>query len=155
MLYYRVKPEADQKPMLIRKCGRNEVWSVYVKGELFTPNEALRKGLNRDYLEAVDVNQRRTQKIFGVRMPTSNASITPAKSNQKQEVSSNAEIESIARFIVHSRPDHPNERGSFTYTRGASSTAGSASSATAGNGAAVRDTRQRNTPHRIRRRKEA
>ena len=150
MLYYRVKPEADQKPMLIRKCGRNEVWSVYIKGELFTPNEALRKGLNRDYLEAVDVNQRRTQRIFGVRIPTSNASITPAKSNQKQEASSNAEIESIARFIVHSRPDHPNERGSFTYTRGASS-------ATAGTGAAgaVRDTRQRNTPHRIRRRKEA
>lgn len=153
MLFYRVKPEADQKPMLIRKRGRNEVWSVYIKGELFTPNEVVCRNLKPEYLEGVEVNRRKTQKIFGARMPTSDASITPVR--LKKEASSNAEIESIARFIVHSRPDHPNERGSFTYTRGASSTAGSASSATAGNGAAVRDARQRNAPHRIRRRKEA
>lgn len=150
MLFYRVKPEADQKPMLIRKRGRNEIWSVYIKGELFTPNEVTHRNLKPEYLEGVEVNRRKTQKIFGVRMPTSEASITPVKNNQKQEVSPNAEIESIARFIVHSRPDHPNERGSFTYTRGASSTAGSAN-----NGTGSRDIHQRNAPHRIRRRKEA
>lgn len=148
MLFYRVKPEADQKPMLIRKRGRNEIWSVYIKGELFTPNEVTHRNLKPEYLEGVEVNRRKTQKIFGVRMPTSEASITPVK--LKKEVEPNAEIESIARFIVHSRPDHPNERSSFTYTRGASSTAGSA-----GNGTGSRDIHQRNAPHRIRRRKEA
>ena len=45
MLFYRVKPEADQKPMLIRKRGRNEIWSVYIKGELFTPNEVTHRNL--------------------------------------------------------------------------------------------------------------
>ena len=148
MLFYRVKPEADQKPMLIRKRGRNEIWSVYIKGELFTPNEVTHRNLKPEYLEGVEVNRRKTQKIFGVRMPTSEASITPVK--LKKEVEPNAEIESIARFIVHSRPDRPNERGSFTYTRGASSTAGSAN-----NGTGSRDIHQRNAPHRIRRRKEA
>lgn len=141
MLFYRVKPEADQKPMLIRKRGRNEIWSVYIKGELFTPNEVIHRNLKPEYLEGVEVNRRKTQKIFGVRMPTSEASITPVKNNQKQEVSPNAEIESIARFIVHSRPDHPNERGSFEYLRGSAADAADA----------VRDTHQRNTPRRVRR----
>lgn len=148
MLYYRVKPEADQKPMLIRKRGRNEIWSVYIKGELFTPDEVHRRNLNPDYLVAVDVSQKRTQKIFGARMPTADASITPVKAREERKVvNPNAEIESIARFVVAARPDRPNERGSFEYTRNAEP-AGS----TAG---AVRDTRHRNAPHRVRRRREA
>lgn len=140
MLFYRVKPEADQKPMLIRKRGRNEIWSVYIKGELFTPNEVIHRNLKPEYLEGVEVNRRKTQKIFGVRMPTSEASITPVK--LKKEVEPNAEIESIARFIVHSRPDHPNERSGFEYLRGSAADAA---------GTAVRDTHQRNTPRRVRR----
>lgn len=139
MLFYRVKPEADQKPMLIRKRGRNEIWSVYIKGELFTPNEVILRNLKPAYLEGVEVNRRKTQKIFGVRMPTSEASITPVK--LKKEVEPNAEIETIARFVVAHRHDRPNERGSFEYLRG--SAAGAAD--------AARDTHQRNTPRRVRR----
>ena len=98
MLFYRVKPEADQKPMLIRKRGRNEIWSVYIKGELFTPNEVTHRNLKPEYLEGVEVNRRKTQKIFGVRMPTSEASITPVK--LKKEVEDYFNV-CESRFIPH------------------------------------------------------
>ena len=141
MLFYRVKEEADQKPMLIRKRGRNEVWSVYIKGELFTPNEVVCRNLKPEYLEGVEVNRRKTQKIFGTRMPTSDASITPVR--LKKEVEPNAEIETIARFVVAHRPDYPNERGSFEYRR-------SSARATDATGR-THDAHQRNTPRKVRR----
>lgn len=128
MLYYRVKPEADGKPLLLKRRGRVQTWSVYVKGELFTPNEVVKMNLNKEYLTAVDVNQRKTQKVFGARMPTMDASITPIK--ERKEVYPNAEVESIARFIMFDRPDGGNERGSQRV---------------------VRDTRHKNAPHRVRR----
>lgn len=130
MLYYRVKPEADQKPMFLRKTRNGERWSVYIKGELFTPSEVLRMGLEKSYLTPVEVCQKKTQKVFGARMPTTDASITPVNRSVEKKENRNADIESIARFVVTARPDRPHERGSCVI---------------------YRDTYQRNAPHRPRR----
>ena len=67
MLYYRVLPQYDQKPMFRYKCGRPEYFSIYVRHELFTPAEVRRLKLNRKYMEEVDANPKKIWFCFGAR----------------------------------------------------------------------------------------
>lgn len=60
MLFYRVKPESNGKPYMTRRRGGVEYWSVIVGGELFTPNEVAKLGLDMNDLMAVDVNKLKT-----------------------------------------------------------------------------------------------
>lgn len=59
MLYYRVKPEADQK--------RRNDGSIYIASELYTPTEAKKYKLNFEYLEAVTISRKQTYFCFGAR----------------------------------------------------------------------------------------
>ena len=106
MTFYRVKQEYNNKPMLVKKRGNAEYWSVYVGGELFTPNEVAKRGLNMDYLETVDVNLRKTHKMFDCRVPNDDASITPVKMNNtaKKPRQLPAEIEEQLVRVANSRP---------------------------------------------------
>lgn len=75
MLFYRVKPEADSKPYMTRRRGGVEYWSVIVAGELFTPNEVAKLGLDMNDLMAVDVNKLKTHYAGPCRLPDDDASI--------------------------------------------------------------------------------
>ena len=63
MLYYKVKPEADNKQYHYTKTKT----TIYVGGELYTPAEVKRYNLNPAYLELVDVNRRSVYFCFGAR----------------------------------------------------------------------------------------
>lgn len=58
MIYYRVKPDADNK-----KFGK----TIYIGGELFTPAEAKKYNVNMDYVDAVNISKRRICWFFGAR----------------------------------------------------------------------------------------
>ena len=106
MTFYRVKSEYNNKPMLIKKRGNNEWWSVYVGGELFTPNEVAKRGLNIEYLEPVEINLRKTHYMLDCRVPDDDASITPVKMNHEVEKPRqlSAEIEEQIVKVATSRP---------------------------------------------------
>ena len=59
MLYYKVKPEADQKR---RKDG-----TIYIAEELYTEKEAERLQLNTNFMNLVNVKKNNTYFFFGVR----------------------------------------------------------------------------------------
>lgn len=59
MVYYRVKPEADQK--------RRNDGSIYIANELYTPTEAKKYKLNFEYLEAISISRKQTYFCFGAR----------------------------------------------------------------------------------------
>ena len=59
MLYYRVKPEADQK--------RRNDGSIYIANELYTPTEAKKYKLNFEYLETISISRNQTYFCFGAR----------------------------------------------------------------------------------------
>ena len=75
MLYYRVKPENDQKRRY--KFGRRVglvVDGIYIGGELFTPSEVTREyrthlvGMEREKLfDPVEISKRRVYWSFGAR----------------------------------------------------------------------------------------
>lgn len=59
MVYYRVKPEADQK--------RRNDGNIYIANELYTPAEAKRYKLNFNYLEAITISRKNVYFFFGAR----------------------------------------------------------------------------------------
>ena len=59
MIYYRVKPEADQK--------RRTDGSIYIANELYTPAEAKRYKLNFNYLETISISRKNVYFFFGAR----------------------------------------------------------------------------------------
>ena len=103
MLFYRVKPESDGKPYLVRRRGGIEYWSAIVAGELFTPNEALKLGLDMNDLMAVDVNKLKTHFAGPYRLPNDYASITPAQSAKDVKPLSHAVEEQVAK-VAAARP---------------------------------------------------
>ena len=63
MLYYRVKPEADQR----YKNPAIHNGNIYIKNELYTPREVEKHHLNMRYLEAVNISRKKTYFFFGSR----------------------------------------------------------------------------------------
>ena len=59
MLYYKVRPEADQKR---RKDG-----SIYIAEELYTEKEVEKLQLNTNFMNLVNVNKNSTYFCFGAR----------------------------------------------------------------------------------------
>lgn len=112
MLFYRVKPEADKKPMFIKKRDGIEHWSIYIGGELFTANEVALRHLNPDYMYPVEVNRRKTQFVFGARMPMPDASITAIQMKKSEESVSDEMVKNIVDFVaVAGRPQSERKRG--------------------------------------------
>lgn len=103
MLFYRVKPESDGKPYLVRRRGGIEYWSAIVAGELFAPNEVAKRGLSLDDLDAVEVNRRKTHFAGPYRLPNDDASITPAQSEKDVKPLSAAVEEQVAK-VATARP---------------------------------------------------
>ncbi len=112
MLFYRVKEEYDKKPMLIKKRGSIEYWSIYIGGELFTANEVTLRHLNLDYMYPVEVNRRKTQFVFGARMPMADASITAIQMKKNEESVSDEMVKNIVDFVAAAgRPQSERKRG--------------------------------------------
>ena len=112
MLFYRVKNEFDKKPMFIKKRGGIEYWSIYVGGELFTANEVTLRHLNPDYMYPVEVNRRKTQFVFGARMPMADASITAVQMKTNKESVSDEMVKNIVDFVAAAdRPQSERKRG--------------------------------------------
>ena len=85
MLYYRVKPQYDQKPMFRYKRGTPEYYSVYVRHELFTMHEVRAYNLNVHYMEVVKANPKKVWFCFGARFTDENVPLIcsdPGKNNQ-------------------------------------------------------------------------
>lgn len=61
MMYYKVKPEHDNK----RKPGGR--FDIYVANELYTDREITRNHLNRDYMEPVQISKKDVYFFFGAR----------------------------------------------------------------------------------------
>ena len=100
MLFYRVKSEADGRPYLVRKRGGVEYWSAIVAGELFTPNEVAKLGLDMNNLMAVDVNKLKTHYAGPYRLPNDDASITPAHGAKNTKPLSPAVEEQVAKIAA-------------------------------------------------------
>lgn len=64
MRYYRVLPQFDNRPVYTKDGRMN---SVYVGNELYTETEVKKKGLNRKYLEPVEVSKASIFWSFGSR----------------------------------------------------------------------------------------
>ena len=60
MLYYKVKPEADNK-------YKNSNFDIYVKNELYTKREVEKNKLNMNYLKEVNVSKKSIYFFFGCR----------------------------------------------------------------------------------------
>ncbi len=60
MVYYKVKPECDQK----RKGTKGD---IYIENELYTPSEMVKQNLNPAYLEKVEIPKSRVYFSFGCR----------------------------------------------------------------------------------------
>ena len=103
MLFYRVKLEANGKPYMVRKRDGIEYWSAIVAGELFTPNEAAKRGLNMADLDAVEVNRRKTHFAGPYRLPNDDASITPIRNHNDVKPLS-AEVEEQVVKVATGRP---------------------------------------------------
>lgn len=103
MLFYRVKSESNGKPYLVRRRGGIEYWSAIVAGELFTPNEVAKLGLDMNDLMAVDVNKLKTHYAGPYRLPDDDASITPARGAKNTKPLSPAVEEQVAK-IAAARP---------------------------------------------------
>lgn len=63
MLYYKVKPEADNK----YKNSKIHDWDIYVKNELYTKKEVEKNNLNMNYLEEINVSKKSVYFFFGCR----------------------------------------------------------------------------------------
>ena len=63
MLYYKVKPEYNQK----YKNPKIHDCNVYIGGELYTLREVEKQGLNLDYLEPVEIPRTSIYYSFGAR----------------------------------------------------------------------------------------
>ena len=112
MLFYRVKDEFDKKPMFIKKRNGIEYWSIYVGGELFTANEVALRHLKPEYLYPVEVNRRKTQFVFGARMPMADASITAVQIKTNKEDIPNEIVKNIVDFVAAAgRPQSERKRG--------------------------------------------
>ena len=112
MLFYRVKDEFDKKPMFIKKRNGIEYWSIYVGGELFTANEVALRHLKPEYLYPVEVNRRKTQFVFGARMPMADASITAVQIKTNKEDIPNEIFKNIVDFVAAAgRPQSERKRG--------------------------------------------
>lgn len=103
MLFYRVKPESNGKPYMTRRRGGVEYWSVIVAGELFTPNEMVKLGLDMNDLMAVDVNKLKTHYAGPYRLPDDDASILAINDPQKNKPLSKEVEEQVVR-VATARP---------------------------------------------------
>lgn len=63
MLYYRVKPEFDQR----RKKNDPHGCDFYISNELYTAKEVEKQGLNLNFLEPVQISKQKTFFCFGAR----------------------------------------------------------------------------------------
>lgn len=62
MLYYKVKPEADNK---YKNPKIHD--DIYVKNELYTKKEVEKNNLNMNYLEEINVSKKSVYFFFGCR----------------------------------------------------------------------------------------
>jgi hypothetical protein len=71
MVYYRVKPEADQK----HKNPKIHDGNVYISGEIYTAGEVERQKLNPAHLEKINVKKTETYWCFGARFTHPHAKV--------------------------------------------------------------------------------
>ena len=62
MKYFRVSKKHDQK--IIKSKKNNE---IYIGGEIYTQKEVIKKELNINFLEEVQINKFKTHYFFGSR----------------------------------------------------------------------------------------
>ena len=68
MLYYKVKPEFDQR----RKRNDSRDCDFYIANELYTAKEVEKQGLNLNFLEPVQISKQKTFFCFGARFESKN-----------------------------------------------------------------------------------
>lgn len=62
MKYYKVKPEHDNR----RKPSKTG-YEIYIGNELYTEKEVERQGLNKDYLQEIEIPKTQIYWFFGAR----------------------------------------------------------------------------------------
>lgn len=63
MKYYRVLQRYDQRP----KNPQVRDGNIYIGGELYTPREVEKQGLNMKYLELIEISKKSVYFFFGAR----------------------------------------------------------------------------------------
>lgn len=61
MIYYKVKPQYDQR----RKPGKK--YDIYIGNELYTASEMRKQALNPAYMDIVKIPKNQTYYFFGAR----------------------------------------------------------------------------------------
>lgn len=62
MVYYKVKPEADNKRKPTKKS-----YEIYISNELYTETEVKKQNLNLAYLDKIEVSKKNIHWFFGAR----------------------------------------------------------------------------------------